>query len=168
MNLNQNIRYTCLLLLISLMGCYDAPKKHIEYSNSFHMVLARHLYAIQTRNIKELKSTLSPKSDIWMMLPKDKIRTTNKEFIKYHEEWFNSSKKWSLESKILKVNVGTNMGVAVVGVMYKEPNRKGKPYFNRMAVSYTLKKIGKKWYVVKDHACSLEKSTDSKEQLLSS
>lgn len=168
MNLSRSIRYTCLLLLILFVGCQESPKKTTEYSNSFHMVLTRHLYSIKTKNLEELKRTLSPKGDIWMLLPKDKIRTTTKEFIEYHKEWFNSPKKWTFDSKILKTNIGTDMGLAVVGIMYKEPDRNGKPYFNRMVVSYTLKKIGKKWYVVKDHASSLEKSTDPKETSIES
>ena len=43
-----------------------------------------------------------------------------------------------------------------------EPERDGKPYFNRMHISYTLEKQNGQWYVIKDHASSVEKSTDKK------
>ena len=52
------------------------------------------------------------------------------------------------------------MGIAHTEIMYREPERDGKPYFNRMAVGYALEKIDGRWYVVKDQMCSLEKSTD--------
>jgi len=32
-----------------------------------------------------------------------------------------------------------------------------------MIVSYDLKKIDDKWYIIKDHATSVEKSTDKRE-----
>ena len=55
-----------------------------------------------------------------------------------------------------------DLGMAVVEVIYREPNRNGKPYFNRMIVSYDLQKVAGQWYVIKDHASSVEKSTDKK------
>jgi len=39
--------------------------------------------------------------------------------------------------------------------------RDGVPYFNRMIVSYDLENLDGAWYVIKDHASSVEKSTDS-------
>ncbi len=46
--------------------------------------------------------------------------------------------------------------MAVTEIVYREPEREGKPYFNRMIVSYDLEKIDGKWYIIKDHASSIE------------
>ena len=80
-------------------------------------------------------------------------------FMQYHREWFEA-KNWSFDYSILNSEVGETMGMVVVSFTYKESNRDGKPYFNRMVVSYDLQKIDGKWYIIKDHATSVEKSTD--------
>lgn len=63
-----------------------------------------------------------------------------------------------METKIVNVKVGDKIGMAVTEAMYREPNRNGSPYFNHMMVSYDLEKIDDKWYVIKDHASSIEKT----------
>ncbi len=77
----------------------------------------------------------------------------------YHEPWFQDS-TWTFETKILNTVIGERLGMAITEVLYQEPERDGKPYFNRMVVSYDLEKIADQWYVIKDHASSVEKSTD--------
>ena len=52
--------------------------------------------------------------------------------------------------------MGDKMGMAVTEIVYRETEREGKPYFNRMIVSYDLEKIDGKWYIIKDHASSIE------------
>ena len=94
-----------------------------------------------------------------LILPQSKITYTSKEFLDMHKEWFQDT-TWTFETKILNSKVDGNLGIATVEILYKEPDRNGKPYFNRMAVGYVLEKEDGKWYVIKDQACSLEKSTD--------
>ena len=78
----------------------------------------------------------------------------------FHREWFKDE-AWSFETKILNTEVGETMGIAITEIVYREPERNGVPYFNRMIVSYALKKIDGSWYIIKDHASSIEKSTDT-------
>jgi len=52
--------------------------------------------------------------------------------------------------------------MAITEIVYREPERNGEPYFNRMIVSYVLEKIDGHWCIIKDHASSVEKSTDKK------
>jgi len=80
-------------------------------------------------------------------------------FLAFHEAWFQDT-SWTFTTEILNVEVGPEVGMAVTEVVYREPERDGVPYFNRMIVSYTLRKTDGKWYVIKDHATSAEKSTD--------
>lgn len=121
--------------------------------------LKTHLDAVSNRDLTTLAATLSPKGDMHLLLPQSKMITTAEGFLGFHRDWFVEP-NWTLDNKIIHSDIGTDMGISVVEALYKEPERDGKPYFNKMNVSYALKKIEGKWYVVKDHACSVEKSTD--------
>ena len=92
-----------------------------------------------------------------LILPSTEIIPTVEKFLAFHEEWFQDT-IWSFETKILNTEIGDRIGMAVTEVIYREPERNGKPYFNRQIVSYTLEKIKDKWYVIKDHCTSVEKT----------
>lgn len=128
-----------------------------ESKKEFKETLQRHLDAVSNRDIETLKSTLHPNDKIYLMLPNDSIKTKSKEFIDFHVEWFKAT-NWTFETKILYTEIGENSGLGVVEATYKEAERNGKPYFNRMCVSYTLEKVEKKWYIIADHASTIEKT----------
>ena len=64
----------------------------------------------------------------------------------------------TIESKIIDLTIGDSLSIAITEQLYKEPERNGKPYFNRMQVSYGLQKFNDQWFVIKDHASSIEKT----------
>lgn len=130
-----------------------------QNEQTFKEALTIHLDAINARDLATLEATLSPKGSMHLILPQSKTTTTAKEFMDYHRVWFEIP-DWTLDSKILHTDVVEDMGIAIVEALYKETERDGKPYFNRMQVSYAMKKIDGRWYVIKDHASSIEKSTD--------
>lgn len=130
-----------------------------ENNKALVSLMQKHLDAVTNRDLVTLESTLSPDGNMQLILPASETTTTVKEFMDYHREWF-AMPDWTFETKILNTQVGATMGMAVTEVIYREPLRDGKPYFNRMVVSYDLKKIDGEWYVIKDHASSIEKSTD--------
>jgi len=132
-----------------------------ENESAFSAVMQTHLNAVTNRDLKTLGSSLSPKGNMQLILPSEEIINKVEGFMDYHEEWF-AQPDWSFETKILNTEVGETMGMAIAEVVYRELERDGKPYFNRMIVSYDLQKIEGKWYVIKDHASSIEKSTDLK------
>ncbi|MBC9796785.1 nuclear transport factor 2 family protein [Sinomicrobium sp. FJxs] len=121
--------------------------------------MQRHLNAVTNRDIEALKSTMSPEGKMQLILPGSEIIYSVDGFMDYHKKWFSDS-AWTFEAKILNTRIGNKIGMAVAEIMYKEPEREGKPYYNRMIVSYDLEKIDGTWYVIKDHASSVEKSTD--------
>lgn len=125
----------------------------------FTASMQRHLDAVSNRDLQNLAATLSADGKMQLILPGAEIMQTTDEFLEYHQEWFQDT-TWSFETEILNVRVGDRIGMAVTEVVYREPERDGVPYFNRMIVSYTLEKQEGKWFVVKDHASSVEKSTD--------
>jgi hypothetical protein len=119
--------------------------------------MQKHLQAVSNRNLSVLKTTLSPDGKLLFILPNRGITNTVEDFIHYHEQWFRDT-TWTLEAEILYTEVDENLGIAITEIMYREPDRDGVPYFNRMTVSYALKNIGGEWYVFKDHASSVETS----------
>lgn len=156
-----------LLLILGLsISCISSEeKKEVAIDNSvneteFVKLLTKHLKSVSDKDLATLKTTLPPNGIMQLILPKTEIKTTVQEFIDYHEEWFALDNNWTFETKILNYKVSGNIGFAITEVLYKEPLRDGKPYFNRMTVSYDLEKINNEWYVIKDHASSIEKSTD--------
>lgn len=126
-------------------------------------LLQKHLDAVTNRDLATLKSTLSPEGKMTLLLPGSEIIKDVDGFMGYHEEWFkDTTTVWSFETKILETDVSETMGIGITEIIYREPERNGEPYFNRMHVSYALEKIDGSWCVIKDHAASIEKSTDKK------
>ena len=153
------------LLLFLLFACQQSkdttptPKELAQNEQAFKEALIIHLDALNARDLSTLKATLSPKGDMHLILPQSKVTTTAEEFMEFHRVWFEVP-DWTIENKIIHTDIAGDMGIAIVEALYKERERDGKPYFNLMQVSYTMKKMAGNWYVIKDHASSLEKSTD--------
>ena len=130
---------------------------------AFVDLMQKHLDAVSNRDLATLESTLAPDGKMQLILPGTEVTNTVEEFVDYHREWFkDTTTVWTFDTKILNTVVGPKMGIAVTEIIYKEPERNGVPYFNRMNVSYGLKKYKGRWCVIKDHASSIEKSTDKK------
>lgn len=69
-----------------------------------------------------------------LILPNSEVKYTVDSFIKYHTDWFKEQ-NWTFEAKILSVKVSDKLGITIVEAIYRESERNGKPYFNRMIVS---------------------------------
>lgn len=164
------MKYTLLLFVsLTFFNCNNLAEKPSKEQlitsqetnkADFNTVLQKHLKAVSNKDLETLKSTLSPNGNMQLILPKTETTNTVSDFVKYHQEWFAAPIEWSFSTKVQNTTIGETVGMAVVEVVYKEPLRDGKPYFNRMIVSYDLEKINGNWYFIKDHASSVEKSTD--------
>ena len=119
--------------------------------------MQEHLNAVSNKDLTTLKSTLSPEGEMQLILPNTEIMYSVEKFMEYHQAWFQDT-TWTFETKILSSEIGEKIGIAITEIVYREPERNGKPYFNRMIVSYALKKIDDQWYIIKDHASSIEKT----------
>ena len=156
-----------ICLSIVLLSCKNEAEKQPERDipdpalNKEMLLTAmnEHMKAISDRDLIALKNTLSPNGNMQLILPGMEIIEKVDGFMDYHREWFEAE-GWSFDYSILNSEVGETMGMVVMSFTYKEAERDGKPYFNRMVISYNLQKIDGKWYVIKDHASSVEKSTD--------
>ena len=127
----------------------------------FHATLRKHIKAVSSRDISTLESMMSPDGLMHLMRPSTEVVYSTDKYLKYHQSWFQDT-NWTLESTITDSKVGKDIGMAVTEVMYKVPDRDGKPYWNQMTISYVLQKIEGNWYVISDHSSSVKKSTDKK------
>lgn len=158
-----------ILLTLVLHSCKEETTlkpKQITQNQALNEKLAlsamqEHLDAVSNRDLKTLEGTLSPEGNMQLILPGTEIIEKTEGFMDYHREWFETD-DWTITFRILNSEVGEEIAMVVVESIYKEPERDGKPYFNRMSISYDLKKINGKWYVIKDHMASIQKSTDLK------
>lgn len=158
-----------VLLTSFFNSCKEVPEKQIEavvqnQANNNELAIAvmeKHLKAVSNRDIETLASTLSPDGDMLLILPETEIIEKASGFIENQSEWFETT-NWTFETKILHSEVGETVASMVVEAIYKEPERDEKPYFNRMHISYVLKKVKGDWFVIRDHMVTVEKSTDIK------
>lgn len=142
-------------------GDLSSESSKNQSKKEFVETLEKHLNAVSNKDLATLKSTMSPDGKMQLILQGSEIINSVDGFMNYHEEWFKEP-NWTFETKILNTEIGDKLGIAVTQIIYREPERDGKPYFNRMIVSYGLEKLNGKWYIIKDHASSIEKSTDKK------
>lgn len=126
----------------------------------FHATLRKHTTAISNRDIATLKTLMSPDGLMHLMRPNTAVVYSTDNYIKYHESWFQDP-NWSIKFTITDSEVGAEMGLAITEVMYEVPERDGKPYWNKMTISFVMKKMDGAWYVISDHSGSVKKSTDS-------
>ena len=157
----------CVFVFTGFTSCQEkqvAKIEHVVQNQTLNKELTeaamlKHLDAVSNRDLETLASTLSPDGDMLLILPGTEIIEKASGFLENQGEWFESG-PWTFESKILHSEVGETVASVVVEAIYKEAEREGKPYFNKMHISYVLKKVNKKWYVIRDHMVSVEKSTD--------
>lgn len=162
---NFIIKTVLLVFVIALtISCKEA-KNNMDLNSiniaqneeDFTVLLQEHLRAVTNKDLERLKTTLSPIGNMELIQPSMEIIYTVDGFLKFHEDFFKDVNS-TLNFKIMSKSVGNKIGVATTEAIYREVNRNGKPYFNRLTVTYTLEKINQKWYVIKDHASSIEKT----------
>jgi len=129
----------------------------ITKDKSFVETMQKHLDAVSNKDTSALKSTMDPGGNMTLILPSSELKIGVDAFMDYHIEWFQDT-SWTFETKIVDTMIGEEYGVAITKIIYREPERNGKPYFHRMTVSYALQYIQDAWYIVKDHASSIEKT----------
>lgn len=147
--------YILSFLLIFLCSCCNNSNDE----TMFESTLQKHIDAVANKDIDYLKSTMSTEGDMQLILPNSEIIYGVDKFIDLHIDWFKDT-TWTYEAEIVDMMIGSKYGSAVTEVIYKEPDRNGKPYYNHMIVSYVLEKSDGQWYIVLDHASSISKSTD--------
>jgi hypothetical protein len=165
--MKQLLFYKWLLITLFFISFNSCDRKEevsatIEISrtrdkDAFKAVMQKHLDAVMTKDTIRLRSTMSPHGNMELIQPSSEILYSVDSFMQFHKDWF-AVPDWTVSTKITSTTIGTQVGVATTEFLYEEPERNGKPYFNRLIVTYTLEKIDGIWCVIKDHASSVEKT----------
>ncbi len=164
--MTKSLHYKLIFLSLLVIGFSSCDIKQdiqenetskIKNEELFKSVLLKHLNAIENRDLIALKATMSPNGNMELIQPSAEIVYTVDGFMEFHQKWFKIP-DWTASTKILSTDIGDRIGVATTELLYKEPERNGKPYFNRLIVTYTLEKTKNTWHVIKDHASSVEKT----------
>lgn len=145
-----------------LNACTQRPSDKSEELSladkaAFHQTLSTHLEAVSQKNLATLATTLAPDSTFFLILPGNELEKTSSSFLEMHREWFQDT-SWTFDFEILEEVADKTVGFAIVEVLYREPDRNGAPYFNRMLLTYGLRKYQGEWFVIMDHASSVEKT----------
>lgn len=161
---SRHWNFLFFILLLLIVSCQptasediELSKQQLENEKECKAAMEKHLTAVKNKDLIALKSTMSPDGEMELIQPGLEIIYTVDSFMRFHEEWFEIP-DWTVNTEILSMHVGNRIGVATTEFLYKEPERNGKPYFNRLSVTYTLEKKNGEWVVIKDHACSIEKT----------
>lgn len=152
--------FASILFLFSCNNQVQKTKAYEKSKSDFTKTMKKHLDAVSNKDLVSLKSTMHPNGKMQLILPSSEIKSSVDSFMLYHSDWFKDTSEWSFETKIINIEVGQDYGMAITEIKYSEPEREGKPYWHRMSVSYDLEKYEDNWYIIKDHASSIQKSTD--------
>ena len=110
---------------------------------SFRETLARHLEAIQRRDLDALAATVSP-DELVLVTADGKLKRTAREFLDAHREWF-AMKGWTLEATVETVYETAGLAVAVLRLLYNEPG------VNQASLlTLVFEKRGDRWLMVLD------------------
>lgn len=159
-------QWTCWLVVVGfLVACGPAQEADEAPAattasgkdENFTKVLEQHLAAVGSKDFDQLKLTVPQTGELVWILPNGASFMKAEEFLQNHEEWFQDT-SWTMTTRIVQSDWGTDHGTAIVEADLREPERNGKPYFHRMYISYGLKKMNDGWKVVLDHASTIEKS----------
>ena len=86
---------------------------------SFREALARHLRAIQERDLAALAATVAPERLVLIMADGKLVRTT-REFMEAHRGWF-AMPGWTLGAQEVASFESEDLAVAVLRLDYREP-----------------------------------------------
>ena len=86
---------------------------------SIRETLAKHLKAIQERNLQDLADTVAPDALVLIMADGKLVRSA-REFLEAHRGWF-AMQNWTLGVEEVEVFEGRDLAVAVLRLDYREP-----------------------------------------------
>ncbi len=162
--------FTCLIGLLLLVSCQNDSSPTQTTSNTsaetkkanhkaFHSTLKSHINAISKRDVNTLATLMHPSGTMHMLRHNTPVVYSTDRYIKYHTSWFEDD-SWKLTAQITDSNVGEKLGWALVDVTYRNEKPNTKFYTNKMLITYVMEKVNGKWYVISDHATSVEKTFD--------
>jgi uncharacterized protein (TIGR02246 family) len=130
------------------------PEQRPEVNSGFREALARHLLAIEDRDLEALADTVAP-DGVLLVMSDGKIVRSTEEFLEVHRGWF-AMKHWRLEVKPVQLIESADLGVAVLQLEYRE-SAPGKPQVRQESVlTLVFRNRGGRWLMVQDQNTPLK------------
>lgn len=138
-----------LLVLLTLLSFAAAEKC------DFHCTLNQHIKAIQNRDFDSFAATITDGDTLNFLLPNGAYFDSTRVYLKLIEGWF-AEDGWEVDVEIINTFVGSDMGIALLLLDYREANRNGKPYHLRHYLSLVFRKENNRWLLVHDQNTKVE------------
>jgi uncharacterized protein (TIGR02246 family) len=122
---------------------------------NFRQTLDRHLHAIQNRDLPALLDTLPPDRLTLIMSDGRLVRSVD-EFREMHQCWF-ASDTWKLGAEIVRLVEGTDVGLAVVHLDYRDQPSGGASIHETSYLTLAFQKQGDRWLMVHDQNTPVKK-----------
>ena len=116
---------------------------------SFRETLARHLRAIQERDLEALADTVADGALI-LISAEGKLARSSREFLDAHRAWFAMS-GWQLFVTPVEITEGADLGVAVLHLLYCENEIRQQSH-----LTLVFARRGRKWLMVLDQNTPLK------------
>ena len=111
---------------------------------TFRDTLARHLRAIQDRDLEALAQTVAPERMVLIMADGRLARST-REFLEAHRGWF-SMPGWTLNTEEVETFESGDLAVAVLRLDYREPPEVQSESY----LTLVFERRGGEWLMVQD------------------
>jgi ketosteroid isomerase-like protein len=118
---------------------------------TFRQTLQRHLHAIRDRDLQALADTVAPERLVLIMAD-GKLARTTREFVEAHRGWF-ASPGWTLGTEEVEIIEGSDLGVAVLRLDYREP----PDVRSESHLTLVFQRLGGRWLMVHDQNTPIKK-----------
>ncbi len=124
---------------------------------TFQETLAKHLSAIQERNLGALVETL-PSSNITLITSDGRLVTSVDEFVEMHRGWFAMT-SWQLAARVLRLLETADFGLAVVHLDYQEDKPDGQRIHETSVLTLGFARLQGSWLMVHDQNTPIRRPT---------
>jgi ketosteroid isomerase-like protein len=115
---------------------------------NFCETLNEHLRAVRERDLPALIETLAP-GRLTLIMSDGRLVQSTDEFVALHRDWFRSQ-TWSLGAETVSVTEGSDLGLAVVRLDYRDTPPGREPIHEASYLSLAFQKQGDRWVMVHD------------------
>jgi uncharacterized protein (TIGR02246 family) len=118
---------------------------------SFRQALAKHLRAIQERDLEALADTLA-RERLALIMSDGKLVRSTAEFLEAHRGWFANA-NWTLGTEEVEIFEGADLGVALLRLDYREPPEVRSESY----LTLVFQRRDGKWLMVQDQNTPVRK-----------
>lgn len=115
----------------------------------FVQTLQKHLDAVANRDLDALLATVSQKPGLTLVMPNGKIIAGFVAYRDFHQTWF-ADPDWTFSPKVESTLLTPELCHAAIAVEYKDLDREGNPYEQKLYLSLLFRLEQGHWLLVHD------------------